>query len=83
MPRPFTVQYQSKALAKSDRKHFDEDINCNVDDMQMIEMEIPMRHVMKKMPLVINCIGIGCSAHTGSLLLRKTSLDFAKSRNFS
>ena len=33
MPRPFTVQYQSKALAKSDRKHFDEDINCDVDDM--------------------------------------------------
>ena len=81
MPRPFKVQYQSKAWAKSDRKHFDEDINCNVDDMQMIEMEIPMRHVMKKMPLVINCIGIDCSA--GSLLLRKTSLDFAKSRNFS
>ena len=34
MPRPFKVQYQSKAWAKSDRKHFDEDVNCGiVEDM--------------------------------------------------
>ena len=40
---------------------------------QMIGMEISM----------INCIGIDCNAHTGSLLLRKTLLDFSESRNFS